>query len=568
MQEGIQIATEGGAIALPPKTKITYEQNAPFFDRENLRGSFTNTFKIQGTKENLLLLKLPHLLESSNDEQSNIKSSLIADGIRIEDGLLLVNETKGNLNTRKVELSSIFTGALAPYADLVENKSIKDLELFGVIAIAGDNITDITNATTDNIRSKNTTDWATDIVLNGHDYLCFPTCHIEDEHYEFVNIWDAVNNEIQVFQINPMPSGAGNRVNPISTILPMIYYHQVLRHCFSEFGYILKGDLLDNAYFKKHVIANNFSPMKQRRLTLLNLDTGMPENDQYTELDTEIVPGNHLPDITIKEFVNDFMIKFGAAFDIKGNEVYIKQLNGKPVLKGNQKQTPNYIKLKADSKLVRLFYEYSDEEKENYPTEIIADFEQGKDVELSPKLRPVWQGEFRLGPALAQIYCADLKVGVNKFAIENYGKFEFPPFSSLPVEATFFIDINGTAEDIPNPLLMGVYHHLQNNVSSQVFPYMSHDNRLHNISNDVIGDWSLEWQNEDDYGLVDIFLKNWLRIMNSNSKRLFYFNDSYLEYLENDWETFKIIGNQEYYIAKKRAQLPLRKEVEYECYKV
>ena len=568
MREGVQLTTEAGNIDLPGKTKITYEQNSPFFDRENLRNSFTSTFKISGSNGNDKKFNFPHLLESADDDTAKkISVGLLSDGVNIANGMLLVNESRGNLNKQESSFNTMFVDELSKYADAIEGKTLKDLQLFGEIFIAGDDITDIDSATGNNIRGRKTSEWAENIVMNGHDYLCFPSCKVDDEFYDWANLWDDIAEEMIVPVVGPILVGGGNRVNLYATIIPMIYYHQILKHCFTEFGYTIKGDFLNNTYFKKHVVINNHSPLVQRVNTLLNLDTGAPENAQYTELDTTVIANNHVPEIDIKEFLNDFMIRFGAAFRVVGTQVEVILMEGKTVAKSNAKQTPNYIKSKADKKLVRLYYEYSDEEKEQYPTEIIADFEQGKELELNPVLRPVWQGEQRPFINSNKIFAPHIRTGVTKAPVENcIAALNFP--FTLPATAPLASLVYVNTEEWECPKEIGIYHGLLSTVSAKVSPYMSHDNLRHNIANDVIGDWSLVWQNDDEYGLVDVFLKHWLRILNSSEKRIFYFQDDYLEYLENDWENFKIIGNQEYYIAKKRAQLPLRKEVEYECYKV
>lgn len=562
----IALQTEKGIIALSEKTKITFEQNSPFIDRENLRMNFTTNFKLPGTTEVCKILDNEHLLEVS-ESNKKINVGLLSDGVNVANGLLLLNESRVNRNTRKVEFNTQFLGELSKYADAIENKSIKDLQLFDDITIAGEDITTIDSATANNIRSKRTTDWASDIVNNGHDYLCFPTCKVADEFYTWANLWNDATNELIVPTAPPMGSGAGNRIVLASTIIPMIYYHQVLRHCFSEFGYVLQGDFINNSYFKKHVIINNFSPTKQRVNTLLNLSTGNPENAQYTELDTTVKASNHLPDVSIKDFLNDFMIKFGAAFKIKGNVVEVILLSEKKSFNTNI-QSPNYIKAKSEGKLVRLYYEYTDEEKEIYPTEIIPDFNQGNNLELTPAFRACWHGEQEPFNSSNKIWAPIIRTGIEKYPVENcIASSTFPP--SLPITATFasFEYQNENAYECPKEI--GIYHGLLNTVSAKVSPYMSHDNLQHNTSNDVIGEWSLVWQNSTDrYGLVDVFLQAWLKVMNSDDKRIFYINENYGSFINKDHEFFQIIGNQEYYVAKKRCQLPLRKEVEYECYKI
>lgn len=564
--------TEKGIISLPGKTKLTYEQNAPFFDRESLRNSFSNTFNIPGTNEVIKAFNHPQLLEGDTTTLPSVKSKLCADGIVINDGLLTTNRYTVNRNTTKTDINAIFVGELGSYSEKIEGLKLADLKIMDDEPIQGDNITNVNSMNSNNIRAEATNDYCTDTLLNfPNPYYTFPTMKVDDLHYEYVNLWDNARNKFKFINIEGPMLGVGNDVVPVGGLVPMFYYAEILKACFTEFGYVLTDDFINSVDFKRLIVVNNFCILKQRILQLKDENLGGADpvvNEQYCELDTVISAKNHMPDITIKEFLNDFMISFGASFVIENNYVTVKYLKGKTVVK-NGDATPKYIREVLKPQGVTLKYDYTDEIRKT-TTVLVDDYTTGVGKDYIIPLVPVFH-DLNDADGQGTVFMAASKAAVNKTSIEKWeALIQSGGTPSFPITALNTFDpFNVMTEVVECPKMKGICYGLNSNYSSTLSIIM---NAYAGVDDQTIvfsNKFSLFWVDQSsNRGLVETFLKYWLKIIQSTIKDIFYFNDSYLEYLENDWENFKIIGNQEYYIAKKRAQLPLRKEVEYECYKI
>jgi hypothetical protein len=130
-----------------------------------------------------------------------------------------------------------------------------------------------------------------------------------------------------------------DRISFRNPIIPCFYLHQIIRHCFSEYGYTLKYDwLLDDNYFKKIALFNTWNIVREKRYHLHGLrvsglwmfDRPMHHIDSSYEQgkaiwglfqeDTEINPSNHLEAISIKDFLQDFALSFGCRFRISADK--------------------------------------------------------------------------------------------------------------------------------------------------------------------------------------------------------------------------------------------------------
>ena len=175
-----------------------------------------------------------------------------------------------------------------------------------------------------------------------NDYFCFPSalCQAnENMSNTWINFIDStLANDFRVptykktlTYLGPTTERQYYKYEALKNMIcPMYYYHQVLKHCFSEFGYNLSDPFVDDEYFKTLTIFNSYDILNREMvwfgnlfgLDLLNLPTA---NDYvwYHELETEINPKNHLPDLLITDFLKDFMLKFNCYFDIKDRDVSI-----------------------------------------------------------------------------------------------------------------------------------------------------------------------------------------------------------------------------------------------------
>lgn len=189
------------------------------------------------------------------------------------------------------------------------------------------------------------TDYANTIIAGGDpnaddngDYICFPMYGVMGDIAEtdsclgFLNYTNGLSNAMPAYitqEFDNITAGVKfiNYVPCRNQVVPMFYYHQVLRHCFSEFGFTLQGDLLEDANFKKLILPNVYSILKEQVYQLNTLSTSNIFNALYCQLPTQLIPANHLPDMLISDFIADFMLRFQCYFDIDGTVATIKKLN-------------------------------------------------------------------------------------------------------------------------------------------------------------------------------------------------------------------------------------------------
>ena len=202
-----------------------------------------------------------------------------------------------------------------------------------------------------------TTAYANRVNEEGNDYFCFPTYYADwadagtESCCNHFNHFGGTALQYDGSAILPppvgyvilkypgytavlteltTPRGYPQRVvnyTPLrNQIVPMFYYHQVLRHCFLEFGYTVSGDLINDAEFKKIVVPNTYSILRETVLTIKNLfNLGTDYNVLYMQAPTAIIASNHLPAMNVVDFVRDFMMKFNCSITFEGINAVIKR---------------------------------------------------------------------------------------------------------------------------------------------------------------------------------------------------------------------------------------------------
>ena len=201
-----------------------------------------------------------------------------------------------------------------------------------------------------------TTAYANMVNEEGNDYFCFPTYYADwadagtDSCCNHFNHFGGMTLQYDGSSVAPpvgfvvkkypgytavlkeltTPRGNPQRVvnyTPLrNQIVPMFYYHQVLRHCFLEFGYTVSGDLINDAEFKKIVVPNTYSILREQVLTIKNLfNLGTDYNVLYMQTPTSIIASNHLPAMNVVDFVRDFMMKFNCSITFEGINAVIKR---------------------------------------------------------------------------------------------------------------------------------------------------------------------------------------------------------------------------------------------------
>ena len=327
-------------MQLSDKAKVSFEFNSPAFDRDTLRSSFVYPQTIPDTPNNRLLLGIAGNYQNKKGFDFRKPVEVLSNAKKVMSGAMVAKSKEYNVNNRVGKITGGITDDNGKFRLLLDGKLLSDLKLNGVTTVTGSSlptpISDYTLLAT-SIHSQNTTDWANDIITNGHEYFCFPSYFMSKSVYQDIR-YMAFNNSLH-HQIANRCDSSGlivpffdddnfkpRTLNPV--IAPSVYYHKILRHCFEDFGlYIIdESGLFENEDILKSIILCNYNVLKY------NVDyyyqvfpSFVTMFGVYTELDTSFSAKEILPDFPIIDFINDAMLKFGTWFEVKGSKVYIRR---------------------------------------------------------------------------------------------------------------------------------------------------------------------------------------------------------------------------------------------------
>ena len=320
-----------------------------------------------------------------------------------------------------------------------------------------------------------TADYAAIVTLNGDpgadkngDYICFPPVFVTDDQNadSWINFWDPTGGHYYpcVGSIPDQSSSVTIYAQNIyqdygNHIVPMYYYHQVLRHCFSEFGYTLKDEsgILNDEHFKRMVLVNNFDILNALTVTFTNLDgSSKTRTVGYWQLPTLINPKNHLPADSIQAFLNDCMVKFNCYFEFQGQTVYIRFSDFKTVARELKNFNPKYKESNTLDSGVTIAYDFpADKQYDNIAK--IKDITPSLSTEKVffagiNKAYPVALGDTIPNPLPPDDYYAVLYEDCNQMALILE---DTPAWSSGALFPTFFYPYDYFIDNVI-PITLGV----------------------------------------------------------------------------------------------------------------
>lgn len=484
------------------------------------------------------------------------------------------------------------------------------------------------------------------VTLPGHDYFRFPMMIVEDEDlgHCILNAWKSADNEmarrseVNFFRERDVSGPVGvdhyqtngkQHYDINSYITPMYYYHQVLRHIFSEAGYTLKGKLLENPHFLKKVCVNAQSITKRE---VIQFTGGLHPDDMkwISELPTEINPANHLPKISQIDFVRNFLLEYCCVLKVQGKEVTIvhsdltkvgQELEEKsvnPEIVGEYQKDrgvrvyyefpdyPNYEKQKAWDRLYEPVAETIDGTgapatghyivKRNGIITALPDatgnavmnhihYYTGKAKEYGIQMVPVCaRKQFYFirdeRPALIEsndVFLPFTQSRLGRYAdkIVKYNKtlyFEYDGFNDHYIGLEFYEqelvqETEYMAGDDLNAL--GFYYGLMGTYAlytdGLTYPYMS----FHNYQpgpNTKIGDWNLSLVGSE--GLIAYWWKDFAKIFEQNRKFIMQVNTDYYTIRNHQFINATVFQGQRFYVSNIKMELPLKKWPKFEMYKL
>ncbi len=281
----LDIKIKGQSLWLFPDSALSFEQYNALFQKEVAAEGFSYPIDIP-TKENNILLGFVE------DPQS---TGLFKD---YECDLTIENSTRrGVLSILKASPSrytcSIFIGL---FPKMWLDKSLKNLGLGG-IRVVGDMITHANSTLTETV---DTADYVFFPVWNPAFYRISDSQTAQGDFAEVVNAYNG--STFITPSIITDPDGTST-INT-NTLVPFPYLVYILKQIAHLFGKNINGSFIVDADIKQLCLINTYDLI-----------------GQYPDYSNQIDLRNHVPDITIRDFLNELITKFNIAIHITADSI-------------------------------------------------------------------------------------------------------------------------------------------------------------------------------------------------------------------------------------------------------
>jgi len=315
---GIKI--NGEFLSLAPNTFLELEQANPFLQfQDEISGQFSLPFEVDASPRNLRLLNYAGIIQNKIDNKG-IDAEMYDNGLQVSVGKIKIEKPTHNLNrTADGTISCYYlTGSSSFYQD-IKDKKLKDIDVGGVRTFPWDDPS-ILNFLPDGAGFWGHIHDVIDADINAYDYAFYPVIN-----KGFLNVFgdsELLNNMIWD------PGDARIYFNKLTTdhkdinlIVPFPYLHYVLKQAVEFVGWKIEGDILSDADFLKITIIN-----------FLAIDWGVYPGGVFPVFGHPFVNfnlQNHLPDMTIAEFLIALKNRFGwwYDFDKVSKKIRIKKLS-------------------------------------------------------------------------------------------------------------------------------------------------------------------------------------------------------------------------------------------------
>lgn len=598
----LNIKVADKSLDLTPGTQIQRERSSPFFlskesGKDGIPGEVSYPFTLPLSPANMRTLGFSDFLPSIRPKQFDI---LLLDEVnQVSAGKMQMRNTEMSLNQNAVGKQEVnLLCNSSAFAKLIEGKKLKDLQLGGPRTFAWDGF----NATTGTgfWRHCHAT-WDYENCDDG-DYVFFPVHNLEFGGYSLGN------NCLTYTAGSPGTLQLQQKEN-VCSITPHIYISYILRCCFTEFGYTLQGDLLEDTMFKKLCMLS-FRGVYWSELSLYkNIFISpfyIPEPfDEITIRLSEHVP----PDVGIGEFLVELMKFLPIGFDINdGSRTCTIRTLGKPVapeslknLTGKVVPEVNLTQNESEKNIKKygIRRQFNTDSTNGGVADLTnINYLPGREQAWLPLPAPVLSGEaFRVvndagywaKEKIEDVY-TEVRLG------DATGSYE-------PEDATDYIESNMapvSTREVPTGIddYAGVYHmpvcfvegnwqgkptlstwgmHIAfyqgknyplNNSLALTAPYATNTNNKWVVGStkpipEIDGTWSMAYE-LGGYGMVEVWWKEWLKILAERETLKGTLNLDIVEYLNLRWSDELLIENTSYIIKKINEILPYPGKAEVE----
>lgn len=308
-------------LAVSPETSIQLESTSPFFDDKDTEDTYSYPLDLPWCEQNRKALSAPEMLTSVRGKEQpfwrvNVKDNGITELADAKMTLLKFSGThSGDTGTYTVAIS----GGISMYGSMIKDKSLRSLSLGGKIIFPLNH--------TSRMFAYN--------VMTGaelrYPYIAFAPVKREGyidtsrSDYSVEYLYDETVNSIvrhsayprgwifgSLDQTTVTPTNTGYAANPGSSYykghrtVPFFNLQYVFRKCFEEYGYSVYGSFFEDEDYKHIYLDNNFG------LEIYNSGN--------TDINKSITPKNHVPDITLAEYINAVKQAFGLMYILRGDK--------------------------------------------------------------------------------------------------------------------------------------------------------------------------------------------------------------------------------------------------------
>lgn len=465
--------------------------------------------------------------------------------------------------------------------------------------------------------------WASEVVNGVHDadYIAFPSFWAQkNDEPMLCNHWEDAKNRFYTFRIKEDVShvnvGPQDGVDPgyewkervvdlelfDNPLVPCYYYHQVLKHCFSEHGYELLGDsFIDTDHFKRLYLRNTYSIKHVSQFLISANDNSRTFTPFFIEENTEVNPKNHLPGMSIDDFLKNFMVRFSCRFVFKGNKVSIEYNELEKV----QREIKNYhpeIDFEERDSGVKIEYDTSIDDVYNLldlsPFPGAVSFKQAiygeakRDVTI--KIPPVLNEQYDLifyTPVTTNGYSDETTtIPVHLPSTKNpLTGYAFPSSYVFQAHSTYVdgtyptgdenvvirIKYDDCDEQEPIPantgdhalaFFYGMKTQYAGTANELTLPFSGPFEWLAFDPSTPLGTWNLALNLEN--GVIPTFMRLWVNLYQCPETIILYADEDFGKLIDHKWNQLVLWRGQLLYIGAMYFDLPLTQMPKYECFRV
>ena len=295
-----------GYLELPPDTTLQMDITAPAFDDDLAIGEYSLPLEVDFTPYNSRLLGFAEMLnEQYTDDVNYWRVNVISDGVpELQDAKMTLLKSSGTFDYRRGRFTFSIAGNKGLFGSLIKNKKLTDLQYGGKITWQNMDSRQFATAVMKGTVTKYPFIRFGPVVRENY----FDTDRIDYDN-EFI-VYDTVNN-VHVAGGNwqfGRPTSANTAIAAVPgtaeykdyRTIPFLQLYYVTKRIFEENGYSVTGDFFTSGYFEDLVLDNN------RSLEKYHIS---PNQD----VNREIVPANHVPDVLI----HDYLVALQKRFNLK-----------------------------------------------------------------------------------------------------------------------------------------------------------------------------------------------------------------------------------------------------------